>query len=270
MDAIARGPLVRTARRSTSSTAPSSPPSRGAYLTLGSWADRGARRRATTPDSRSTTARSATAPRTGSPTHDYLWRWDTDWFWCSRAFGVAAPAGAPALARPATAAPTSTGGSSPSTERHGIIEPDRPADAGGRGVEPSSRTSRSPSTASPSSSTSSTASRHRRRSGSARCGCATPGHDRVAAVPARAGTTYVNVGFWSDVLLQPGWRATTTTGSSRTRSTDSTGTSRCTRRRSTTARSSTPSTTGQPTAALKARYDPRAGYWTSTPNASTG
>jgi FAD/FMN-containing dehydrogenase len=20
--------------------------------------------------------------------HDYLWRWDTDWFWCSRAFGV--------------------------------------------------------------------------------------------------------------------------------------------------------------------------------------
>ncbi|WP_068925510.1 FAD-binding oxidoreductase [Planobispora rosea] len=22
---------------------------------------------------------------------DYLWRWDTDWFWCSRAFGVQAP-----------------------------------------------------------------------------------------------------------------------------------------------------------------------------------
>jgi FAD/FMN-containing dehydrogenase len=21
-------------------------------------------------------------------THDYLWRWDTDWFWCSRAFGA--------------------------------------------------------------------------------------------------------------------------------------------------------------------------------------
>ncbi|HWB65354.1 MAG TPA: FAD-binding oxidoreductase [Mycobacteriales bacterium] len=21
-------------------------------------------------------------------THDYLWRWDTDWFWCSRAFGT--------------------------------------------------------------------------------------------------------------------------------------------------------------------------------------
>jgi FAD/FMN-containing dehydrogenase len=23
--------------------------------------------------------------------HDYLWRWDTDWFWCSRAFGVQNP-----------------------------------------------------------------------------------------------------------------------------------------------------------------------------------
>ncbi|WP_460859569.1 FAD-binding oxidoreductase [Nocardiopsis coralliicola] len=25
-------------------------------------------------------------------TEDYLWRWDTDWFWCSRAFGVQNPA----------------------------------------------------------------------------------------------------------------------------------------------------------------------------------
>jgi FAD/FMN-containing dehydrogenase len=24
--------------------------------------------------------------------HDYLWRWDTDWFWCSRALGVQKPA----------------------------------------------------------------------------------------------------------------------------------------------------------------------------------
>jgi FAD/FMN-containing dehydrogenase len=23
--------------------------------------------------------------------HDYLWRWDTDWFWCSRAFGAQKP-----------------------------------------------------------------------------------------------------------------------------------------------------------------------------------
>jgi FAD/FMN-containing dehydrogenase len=60
------------------------------YLTLGSFAD--------------------TAPRTSDYTgqriyyrsiqrraedwltiHDYLWRWDTDWFWCSRAFGAQHP-----------------------------------------------------------------------------------------------------------------------------------------------------------------------------------
>ena len=23
--------------------------------------------------------------------HDYLWRWDTDWFWCSKSFGVQRP-----------------------------------------------------------------------------------------------------------------------------------------------------------------------------------
>ena len=27
--------------------------------------------------------------------HDYLWRWDTDWFWCSRAFGAQNPQAAP-------------------------------------------------------------------------------------------------------------------------------------------------------------------------------
>jgi FAD/FMN-containing dehydrogenase len=33
------------------------------------------------------------SPRTDRlTTHDYLWRWDTDWFWCSRAFGAQNPA----------------------------------------------------------------------------------------------------------------------------------------------------------------------------------
>ena len=32
------------------------------------------------------------APKTDRLTiHDYLWRWDTDWFWCSRAFGTQNP-----------------------------------------------------------------------------------------------------------------------------------------------------------------------------------
>jgi FAD/FMN-containing dehydrogenase len=61
------------------------------YLTLGSWADDAPR---------------ATSDYTGQQiyyrsiqhnsedwltVHDYLWRWDTDWFWCSRAFGVQNP-----------------------------------------------------------------------------------------------------------------------------------------------------------------------------------
>ena len=32
------------------------------------------------------------APGDYLTTADYLWRWDTDWFWCSRAFGVQHPA----------------------------------------------------------------------------------------------------------------------------------------------------------------------------------
>ncbi|GAA4607606.1 FAD-binding oxidoreductase [Actinoallomurus liliacearum] len=30
-------------------------------------------------------------PTDALTTHDYLWRWDTDWFWCSRAFGAQHP-----------------------------------------------------------------------------------------------------------------------------------------------------------------------------------
>ena len=49
-------------------------------------------RPATTPGSRSTTARSQQRDdRPADRCHDYLWRWDTDWFWCSRAFGAQHP-----------------------------------------------------------------------------------------------------------------------------------------------------------------------------------
>ena len=41
--------------------------------------------------------------------HDYLWRWDTDWFWCSRAFGAQDPRCA-GCGPAAGAAATSTGG----------------------------------------------------------------------------------------------------------------------------------------------------------------
>jgi FAD/FMN-containing dehydrogenase len=60
------------------------------YLTLATWTDR------TAPTSDYTGQqiyyRSIQQRATDHLTmHDYLWRWDTDWFWCSRAFGVQHP-----------------------------------------------------------------------------------------------------------------------------------------------------------------------------------
>ena len=63
------------------------------YLTLGRWAD-------------TVTGQDAPSDYTGQQVfyrslqqrerdlltvHDFLWRWDTDWFWCSRAFGAQQP-----------------------------------------------------------------------------------------------------------------------------------------------------------------------------------
>jgi FAD/FMN-containing dehydrogenase len=63
------------------------------YLTLATWTDE--------PSAGSTTSdytgqrvyyRSIQARETDLLTmHDYLWRWDTDWFWCSGAFGAQDP-----------------------------------------------------------------------------------------------------------------------------------------------------------------------------------
>ena len=63
------------------------------YLTLGTWAD--TLDAAEFPSDytgqhiyyRSIQQR----PRDVVSVHDYLWRWDTDWFWCSRAFGAQNP-----------------------------------------------------------------------------------------------------------------------------------------------------------------------------------
>jgi FAD/FMN-containing dehydrogenase len=58
-----------------------------AYLTLGSWAD-------TAPYTSDYTGRQIYYQSIRNrdsdflTVRDYLWRWDTDWFWCSRAFGV--------------------------------------------------------------------------------------------------------------------------------------------------------------------------------------
>lgn len=72
------------------------------YLTLGTWAD-------VAPGTSDYTRaqiyyRSIQSRREDWLTvRDYLWRWDTDWFWCSRAFGVQRPwvRGLVGLIRPA-------------------------------------------------------------------------------------------------------------------------------------------------------------------------
>ena len=52
---------------------------------------------------------------------DYLWRWDTDWFWCSRAFGAQNPRCA-GCGRGATGAAASTGSSSDYEQRFNIAD----------------------------------------------------------------------------------------------------------------------------------------------------
>ncbi|WP_428961752.1 FAD-binding oxidoreductase [Micromonospora fluostatini] len=61
-----------------------------AYLVLGTFTDEAERVGDYTGQAiyyRSLRTRTRDALRT----HDYLWRWDTDWFWCSAAFGVQHP-----------------------------------------------------------------------------------------------------------------------------------------------------------------------------------
>ena len=59
------------------------------YLTLGTWADEAPK---TSDYVRDIYYRSIPARREDWLTvRDYIWRWDPDWFWCSRAFGAQQP-----------------------------------------------------------------------------------------------------------------------------------------------------------------------------------
>ena len=87
-----------TASGSTGSTASRSTPGEY-YLTLARWTDDA--RTAPTSDyaGQQVYYRSIQQRETDLLTiYDYLWRWDTDWFWCSGAFGAQHPRGPPALA----------------------------------------------------------------------------------------------------------------------------------------------------------------------------
>ena len=76
-----------------------------AYLTLATWRDEASTgstgRAATTSDYTGMDLyfRSLQQRETDTlTTYDYLWRWDTDWFWCSGAFGLQNPRDPPAVA----------------------------------------------------------------------------------------------------------------------------------------------------------------------------
>ena len=64
-----------------------------AYLSLGRWTDHlEGQARPSDYTGEQVFYRSIQQRRTDVLTaHDYLWRWDTDWFWCSRAFGAQNP-----------------------------------------------------------------------------------------------------------------------------------------------------------------------------------
>jgi len=60
------------------------------YLTIGAWADEAP----ATSDYTGQDIYYRSIPRRSEDwltVRDYLWRWDTDWFWCSRAFGAQQP-----------------------------------------------------------------------------------------------------------------------------------------------------------------------------------
>ncbi|MFK5635068.1 FAD-dependent oxidoreductase [Ornithinimicrobium sp. LYQ103] len=63
-----------------------------AYLTLGRWSDSTQGMIPSDPTGPVPFYRSLQHRRRDVLTaHDFLWRWDTDWFWCSRAFGAQQP-----------------------------------------------------------------------------------------------------------------------------------------------------------------------------------
>ena len=112
--------------------------------------------------------------------HDYLWRWDTDWFWCTRAFGAQNPVVRRLWPRSKLLR------SDVYWKIVGLREPAPGHGAARRAPGParrgsaSCRTSRSRSSARPSSSTGSCARCRSSRSGCARCSC---GHGPTASPP---------------------------------------------------------------------------------------
>ena len=188
--------------------------------------------------------------------HDYLWRWDTDWFWCSGAFGVQNPTVRrlwPQRWRRSDVYHRLIG----LNHRTGFMDWRRPpqgpaaARAGGPGRRDPGRAARgvpglvrrrgrdAPGLAVPA-----RQPRHQHRRASGR---------PTRSTPARRTSTSAS---GAPCTSDPRPRTPRATARSRPRSRSSAGTSRSTPRRSTTARPSTSSTTAPHLAAVKRRYDP--------------
>ena len=69
------------------------------YLTVGVFSDK-APWLSDYTGRRSSTSRCGNSREDFLTIKDYIWRWDTDWFWCSRPFGVQNQVPPPALAAP--------------------------------------------------------------------------------------------------------------------------------------------------------------------------
>ena len=132
-------------------------------------------------------------------TYDYLWRWDTDWFWCSGAFGAQNPrlrTGLAAQVPPLRRLLPDGRLGPPLPHRRPPRQAGRPttARAGHPGRrDPGRRSCRSSSTGSTP------------RSACGRCGCAPSGSGSASGrpYPLTLDTTYVNVGFWGTVHVGP-------------------------------------------------------------------
>ena len=237
-----RGAVDRRRARSTSSTAPCSART-STYLTVGTFVDEA-------PYTSDYTGqdiyyRSIQRRRRDFLTvRDYLWRWDTDWFWCSRALGRAEPAGPAARARGASSAPTSTWKVVGFERRHGVDGAHRRTarPPGARGRRPGRRGAgrahrRLPRLLPP---------RGRHRAGVAvPAAPARPRASRGTCTRSTPTATYVNVGFWSTRRARAGRARRRPQPPDRARSSPSwAAASRSTARRTTTRTSSGPTYNG--------------------------
>ena len=166
-------------------------------------------RSATTPAWTSTTGRSSSGAIDHLTVRDYLWRWDTDWFWCSRAFGVQHP-----LVRalwPRRYRRSDVYRRSSRFDRRHRLSAALDRLRGRPPQEPVVQDVEVPSTA-----RAEFLDFFHREVGITPvwlCPLRLRDAAAVAALPARARTTlYVNFGFWSSVPLRPGRPTATTTG----------------------------------------------------------